>query len=122
MLLTDQPDSQSALRLVSLGSLVDISNDLELALNRVIGDPLGYDLFVMECDAFGGLPGAETAISRLIAADARMRVMLIGSAFDEPAYPLGRRSAVSLPAAVSDGAFRHGFDHVLRDRETVTLM
>ncbi|MCU0826737.1 MAG: hypothetical protein MUE52_04880 [Tabrizicola sp.] len=122
MLLTDQPDSASALRLVDLGSLLDISRDLDGALARIVEDPLGYDLFVMECDAFGGLAGAETAIAKLIAADARMRVMLVGSDFDEPAYPLGRRTAVSLPAAVSDAAFRHGFDHVLRDRATVTLM
>ena len=82
---------------------------------------LNLRLFVMDCDAFGGIAGAEQAISTLIAGEAKMRVMLVSREFDVPAYPLGRRTAVCLPEDVSDTSFRIGFDHVLRDRAAITM-
>jgi hypothetical protein len=121
MLLTDHPDSRSGQRLAEFGGLVDVSDVIEDAVASVLDDPIGYDLFVMECDGFGGIAGAEQAISSLIARDARMRVMLVSREFDVPAYPLGRRSAVCLPDDVSDASFRIGFDHVLRDRPAITM-
>jgi hypothetical protein len=120
-LLTHHTQSRTGQRLAEFGSLVDVSETLEDALSSILDDPLGFDLFVMDCDAFGGIPGAERAISSLIAADARMRVMLVSREFDVPAYPLGRRSAVCLPDDVSDASFRIGFDHVLRDRAQITM-
>ena len=121
MLLTDRPDGESARRLERYGSVVEIEGDLQGALASLIQDPLGYDLFVMDCDAFGGMSGAERAVSSLIAAEARMRVMLVSRDFDIPAYPLGRRTAVCLPDGIAEDGFRRGFDHVLRDRAAVTL-
>jgi hypothetical protein len=105
-----------------LGSLVDVEEGFEAALYTILDDPLGYDLLVMDCDGFGGMEAGERAIAFLIAAGARMRVMLVSRDFDAPAYPLGRRTAVCLPASVPDAAFRRGFDHVLRDMVAVTLM
>ncbi len=107
MLLTDRPEGQTALRLATYGSLVEIEDEFFAALSRILDDPMGYDLFVMDCDAFGGIDAAERAVAALIAADARM---------------LGRRSAVCLPDAVSEAGFRQGFDHVLRDRAALTMM
>ena len=121
MLLTDKSNSPTGRRLAEYGSLVDVSDALDDAVASILDDPMGYDLFVMECDAFGGITGAEHAISALIAGDAKMRVMLISREFDVPAYPLGRRSAVCLPEDVSDASFRIGFDHVLRDRAVMTM-
>jgi hypothetical protein len=122
MLLTDRPDGDSAQRLISYGSLVEIEDQPGAALTAVLEDPLGFDLFVMDCDAFGGIDAAERAIATLIANDAKMRVMLVSREFDTPAYPLGRRTAVCLPDPVSDERFHQGFVHVLRDRKPVTLM
>lgn len=122
MLLTDRPEGESAQRLAGYGSLVEIEGDLAPALAAVLDDPLGYDLFVMDCDAFGGMAGAHRAVSALVAAEARMRVMLISRDFDVPAYPMGRRTAVCLPDPVSEAGFRRGYDHVLRDRVATTLM
>ncbi len=122
VLLTDVQDGRTAHRLTRCGSIVDVEGTLDAALSRVNDDPLGYDLFVMDCDAYGGLTGAEMAVSALIAADAKMRVMLVSRDFDEPAYPLGRRTAVCLPVASRDEDFRRGFDHVLRDKIPMTLM
>jgi hypothetical protein len=121
MLLTDHAESRTGQRLVDYGSLVDTVNDLQDAVSAILDDTIGYDLFVMDCDGFGGIVGAEQAISSLIAGDAKMRVILISKEFDVPAYPLGRRTAVCLPEDVSDASFRIGFDHVLRDRAAVTM-
>ncbi len=121
MLLTDQSDSPTAQRLAGYGSQVDVANVLEDAVAGILNDRFGYDLFVMDCDGFGGIAGAEQAISALIAGDAKMRVMLVSRDFDVPVYPLGRRTAVCLPDDVSDASFRIGFDHVLRDRAAVTM-
>jgi hypothetical protein len=121
MLLTDQVDGQTGLRLTEYGSLVDVCDTLDIAVSTVVKDAIGYDLFVMDCDGFGGIAGAERAISALIAADAQMRVMLVCSEFDVATYPLGRRTAVCLPQDVSDASFRIGFDHVLRDRAAITM-
>ena len=122
MVLTDRPEGETASRLASYGSLVETRPALPAALSRLLEDRIGYDLFVMDCDAFGGVSAAEQAIAALIAADARMRVMLVSAEFDTPAYPLGRRTAVCLPEDVTDSAFRQGFDHVLRDRVVRQVM
>jgi hypothetical protein len=121
MLLTDHSAGRTGRRLAALGSVIDIADDLGDAVSTILDDPFGYDLFVMDCDGFGGISGAEQAISTLIAGAAKMRVMLVSREFDVPAYPLGRRTAVCLPEDVSDTSFQIGFDHVLRDRATLTM-
>jgi hypothetical protein len=121
MLLTDFAEGRTGQRLADYGSTVDVCEDLEEAVAAILDDPFGYDLFVMECDGFGGITGAEQAIAALIAGEAKMRVMLVSREFDVPAYPLGRRTAVCLPEDVSDASFRIGFDHVLRDRAALTI-
>lgn len=121
MLLTDQSEGRTWQRLADYGSVVDHADDLEEAVAAILDDPFGYDLFVMECDAFGGIAGAERAISTLIAGAAKMRVMLVSREFEVPTYPLGRRTAVCLPDDVSDASFRIGFAHVLRDRAALTM-
>lgn len=121
MLLTDHAEGRTGQRLADYGSLVEVADELEDAVATILDDPFGYDLFVMECDGFGGIAGAEQAISSLIAGAAKMRVILVSREFDVPAYPLGRRTAVCLPEDVSDTSFRIGFDHVLRDRAAITM-
>ena len=122
MLLSQDHDGLAATRLGRYGCSVDTEGELFGALSCMIDDPMGYDLFVMECDGFGGIAAAERAIATLIAAGARMRVILISREFDAPAYPMGLRTAVSLPAHVSEAGFRTGFTHVLRDRVRLQLM
>jgi hypothetical protein len=121
LLLTDHAEGSTGQRLASYGSMVDTHDDLDDAVGAVLGDRFGYDLFVMDCDGFGGVAGAERAISALISGEAKMRVMLVSREFDVPVYPLGRRTAVCLPDDVSEASFRIGFDHVLRDRAAITL-
>ena len=122
MLLSNSPEGQAAQWLVDYGSLVETRGDVGHALSGIVNDPIGYDLFVMQCDGLGGVDAAEAAIAALVAAEARLRVILISREFGEPDYPFGRRTAVCLPTAVAEEGFRRGFDHVLRDRAPVTLM
>jgi hypothetical protein len=122
MLLTDRPEGLTARRLASYGSLVDAEEALDDAVAGIVGDAMGYDLFVMDCDAFGGISGAEQAVAALIAAQAKMRIMLVSADFDTPAYPLGLRSAISLPEATPEPLFRRGYDHALRDRNAILIM
>lgn len=122
MLLTDKPEGLTARRLANYGSLVDVENEVYSAISAILDDPMGYDLFVMDCDAFGGIVAAERAIAALIAAEAKMRVMLVSEEFDIPAYPMGLRTAVCLPDHISDAGFRKGFEHILRDRSAMTFM
>ena len=121
MLLTNDPEGPAARRLVEFGSQVDCEADFYTAMGNIIDDPMGYDLFVMECDAFGGVEAGERAVATLIASDARMRVMLISGEFDTACYPMGRRTAVCLPSPIEDESLRFGFDHALRDRQVMHL-
>jgi hypothetical protein len=122
MLLTDRPEGPTARRLAACGSLIEVEDRIDAALGGMLDDALGFDLFVMDCDAFGGIAAAEEVIASLIAGGAKMRVMLVSEEFDVPAYPMGRRTAVCLPAFTSDAGFQRGYDHVLRDRPGVTVM
>jgi hypothetical protein len=122
LLLTDVQDGRTAHRLARCGSLVDVTDRLDLALSRLRDDPMGYDVFVMDCDGYGGISGGELAVSSLIAAEAKMRVLLVSREFDEPALPFGRRTAVCLPTAVGEDDFCKGFAHVLRDRVPSAMM
>lgn len=122
LLLSDVEGGRTARRLARCGSHVDVEETLDFALTRLREDPMGYDLFVMDCDSYGGISGAEQAVSSLIAAEAKMRVMLVSREFDAPALPFGRRTAVCLPVAAGDDDFRKGFDHVLRDRVPAPVM
>lgn len=121
MLLASDAESAAARSLTGFGSQVECEADFFTAMSHIIDDPLGYDLFVMDCDGFGGMAAGERAVATLIASDARMRVILISAEFDAPAYPMGRRTAVCLPSPVSHESLRFGFDHVLRDRPVMHL-
>ena len=76
----------------------------------------------MDCDGYGGISGGERAVSSLIAAEAKMRVMLVSREFDMPALPFGRRTAVCLPVSAGDAEFRKGYEHALRDRVPLPVM
>jgi hypothetical protein len=122
LLLTDQPAGLTARRLAALGALVDVRDGLQAAMTAILYDAIGFDLFVMDCDEFGGIDAGERAIASLIAAEARMRVMLVSRDFDIPAFPMGRRTAVCLPMDCQEASFRRGYDHALRDRQPILMM
>jgi hypothetical protein len=122
LLLSASDGGPTESRLAGCGGHVDVAGALDVALSRLSRDPIGYDLFVMECDGFGGISGGVHAVSSLVAAEAKMRVMLLSEEFEAPALPFGRRAAVCLPVAAGEEEFRKGYQHVLRDRSPLPIM
>lgn len=122
LLLTAAEQGATARRLADFGGLVDMAASPATATYAILRDAIGYDLFVMDCDGFGGVEAGEAMVAALIAADARMRIILVSREFDMPALPMGLRSVVCLPATCADASFRRGYDHALRDRVSLLVM
>ena len=76
LMLTDGSDEGAKARLVGLGGSVETQTELYTALAAMIDDPLGYGLFVMDTDVFGGLDAGLHAFKMLRAADVRIPVIL----------------------------------------------
>ncbi|NUB45117.1 hypothetical protein GEU84_012015 [Fertoebacter nigrum] len=102
--------------LAGLGGLVEGEAELYTALAAMIDDPLGYGLFVMECDGYGGAEAGQLAVSRLTAAGLRLPVLLISRDCREQRFPADRSAPVLLRAPLSAVSLRVGFEHALRDR------
>ena len=116
LMLNDGSDDAARDRLVGLGGRVDTETELYTALAAMIDDPLGYGLFVMDTDAFGGLEGGLRAFQVLRAADVRVPVILVGSDCSKQVFPDERSAPILLQAPLSMVSLRVGFEHALHDR------
>ena len=116
LLLRNGSDGGAEQRLVGLGGKVDTETELYTALAAVIDDPLGYGLFVMETDAFGGLDAGLRAVRMLRAADVRIPVILVAGDCDRQIFPEERSVPILLQAPLSMVSLRVGFEHALHDR------
>ncbi|MES2665068.1 MAG: hypothetical protein V4712_03155 [Pseudomonadota bacterium] len=116
MLLTADPDGPVARRLAGLGGTVEAETEFYASLSAMIDDPVGYGVFVMECDSMGGLEAGQRAQATLAAVKSRIPVILISSDFKSQVFPQGREAAVCLRAPLSAVSLRVGFEHALRDR------
>jgi hypothetical protein len=99
-----------------LGGSVEIENDPFSALDALIDDGTGYGLFLIECDAFGGLAAARNLVSMLHKGGVSMPVILVSSECNEQEFPSESNAPVVLRAPVSAVALRVGFEHAMRDR------
>ena len=116
LMLSDGSDPAAQERLVGLGSQVDTESELYTALAAMIDDPLGYALFVMDVDAFGGIQAGLRAFSMLRAADVRIPVILVGRDCGRQVFPEERSAPIMLQAPLSMVSLRVGFEHALHDR------
>ena len=116
MLLGGGNDSAAEERLVGLGSKVDRETELYTALAAMMDDPLGYGLFVMDTDAFGGMAAGMRAMAMLRAADVRIPVILAGQDCGAQVFPEERSAPILLKAPLSMVSLRVGFEHALHDR------
>jgi hypothetical protein len=116
LMLSDGSDTAAQERLVGLGGQVDAETELFTALAAMIDDPLGYALFVMDVDAFGGVEAGMRAFSMLRAAEVRIPVILVGRDFGRQVFPEERSAPIMLQAPLSMVSLRVGFDHALHDR------
>lgn len=116
MMLTDGSDQNAQARLVALGGSVEVETELYTALAVMMDDPLGYGLFVMTTDAFGGIAAGLRAFRMLRAADVRLPVILVGRDCDRQVFPDERSAPIMLQAPLSMVSLRVGFEHALQDR------
>ena len=116
LMLTDGSDTGAEARIVDLGGKVDIETELYTALAALIDDPLGYGLFVMDADAFGGMDIGLRAFQMLRAAGVRVPVILVSQDGGRQVFPEERAAPILLKAPLSMVALRVGFVHALYDR------
>ena len=117
LLLGENPMEGRALRhLASLGSLVEMTDELYTALSAVLDDPVGYGLLVIDCDSIGGLEAGRKAVQVLNGSDCKVPVILVSAECGEQIFPQDRRAPTMLRAPLSSVAMRVGFEHALRDR------
>lgn len=116
MMLNNGSDKDAEERLVRLGGQVDAETELYTALAAMIDDPLGYGLFVMDTDCFGGMDAGLRAFSMLRAADVRIPVILVGADCGRQIFPEERSAPIVLNAPLSMVSLRVGFEHALHDR------
>lgn len=116
LLLASGDDGVLASRIAGFGGRVDVETELYAGLSAVIDDPAGWSLFVVDCDAFGGLEAVRRATSMLGAASERLSILLISSECERQIFPEDRHSPIILRGPVSPVSLRVGFEHALRDR------
>lgn len=116
LMLADGTDQSAEMRLVGLGGNVDTETELYTALAAMMDDPLGYGLFVMDTDTFGGVESGLRAFQMLRAADVRIPVILVGKDCGRQVFPEQRSAPIMLQAPLSMVSLRVGFEHALHDR------
>jgi hypothetical protein len=121
LLLTSEGEAgMMGRRLASLGTRVDVVDELFSAISELIDDPAGYALLVVDCDGanVGGLEAAQKAVRMLGEVAQRVSVILVSSECREQRFPPDRTQPVLLRAPLSAVSVKVGFEHALRDRLT----
>lgn len=103
-------------RLAGLGGLVEIETEIYAALAAMIDDPMGYGLFVMECDGLGGTEAGMRAAMTMAAVNSRIPMILVSADHDAQVFPQEKNEPIRLRAPLSAVSLRVGFEHALRDR------
>ena len=119
LLLTSEAENgQMSLRLARLGGQVEVMGELFTALAAVIDDPVGYGLFVIDCDSPGvdGLEGGRRALQMLGDLTSRIPVILVSGTCGEQRFPDDHAAPTELRAPLSALSLKMGYEHALRDR------
>ncbi|MFZ1469156.1 MAG: hypothetical protein WAT09_09270 [Paracoccaceae bacterium] len=116
LFLTAQDDSPLMARISGMGGTVDLETEVYAALSAMIDDPMGYGLFVMDCDGLGGIEAGERAAATLVAVNSRVPVILVSQDQASQVFPQDKTAPVRLRAPLSAVSLRVGFEHALRDR------
>jgi hypothetical protein len=106
----------AAQRIAGFGGLIEQHAEVFTALEAMIDDPVGYALFIMDCDAFGGLEHGRKAVAMLRGAGGRVPVILVSRDCGEQVFPDDRAAPILLRAPLSAVSLRVGYEHALRDR------
>lgn len=111
-------DGQGALarQVAGFGGRIDHEPEMYSALSCVIDDPAGWDLFVIDCDAIGGLDEGRKAQRMLGEVAGRLPVILIASGCGTQVFPQDRAHPIELRSPTSAVSLRVGMEHALRGR------
>lgn len=116
VLSPDGGESRAVERIAGLGGRVEAESDFYTAIETLNDDGIGFGLFVMECDGFGGLEAGYRAVAMMGRAVERMPVILVSSEVGVQTFPEQTQLPVLLRAPLSAVALRVGFEHALRER------
>jgi hypothetical protein len=119
MLVTPEAETGPATlarRIAGFGGLVEAEADLLDAVGTVVEDVVGYGLFVMDCDAYGGLAAGLHAVAMMGRAAERLPVILISREVGTQTFPEDPYAPTLLRSPLSAVSLRVGFEHALRDR------
>jgi hypothetical protein len=116
MVLTAGASETSVQRIAGLGCSIECEAELFSALDKLLSDPSGYGLFIMDADAFGGLASGHRAFRLLGEVAQRVPMIMFSAECRDQVFPDGRESPTILRAPLSAISLRVGFEHALRAR------
>lgn len=114
--VSEPAQSKAAVRIAGLGGVVECESDAFSALDTLFFDNTGYGLFVIECDAYGGLETGRSLVSMMHKGEVSIPVILLSSECVEQEFPREFNGPVVLRAPISAVSLRVGFEHAMRDR------
>lgn len=103
-------------RLAGLGAIVEAESDFYVAVDRLSGRTEGFGLFIMDCDAHGGLEEAQRLLPFLRQIAPSIPVAFLSSQSAQHAFPEDERQPVILRKPLSAVSLRVGFSHAMRHR------
>ena len=101
------------------GCCVEHEHELFAALDRLLSDPTGYEIFVMDTDAFGGMAVGRRAVRLLGDLVQRISVILIGADCTEQDFAEDRERPTVLRAPVQTMVLREVLDGAQRQRRVL---
>jgi hypothetical protein len=114
------PEAEDAERLTRLlagfGGRVDHEAEFYGALSAILDDPRGWDLFVISCDALGGIEAGRRAMRMLGGIAERVPTILVSEECEAQTFPEERAEPILLRARMSAAALRLAMEHALRGR------
>ena len=116
LVLTSGASDAAVQRIAGLGCQIEREDELFSALDKILSDPAGYGLFIMDADSFGGLAAGQRAFRLLGDVAQRVPMIMFTSECRDQVFPQGREGPTILRAPLSVISLRVGFEHALRSR------
>lgn len=116
MVLTAGASNAAIQRIAGLGCQIEREDELFAALDKLLSDPAGYGLFIMDADSFGGLAAGQRAFRLLGEVAQKVPMIMFSSECRDQVFPQGREGPTVLRAPLSAVSLRVGFEHALRAR------
>lgn len=119
LVLSPEPSDVTTRCIADQGCSVEHEHELFAALDRLLSDPTGYEIFVMDTDAFGGMAVGRRAVRLLGELAQRISVILIGADCTEQDLAADRDRLTVLRAPVQTMVLREVMDGAQRQRRVL---